>query len=396
MMDRRSFLLGGALAGRHPRPTVAAIVTEYRPRSHADVIVGRILQGYYPNGVRQEPRTRIVSMYTDQVPANDMSRALASRYGFTIYPSVEEALTLGGARLAVDAVLLIGEHGNYPVNERGQKLYPRYELFERIVNVFRSSRRTAPVFCDKHLSWSWEKALSMYRWSRELRFPMMAGSSIPVTVRVPELELPWGCRIEHAVAAGYGDFDAYGFHTLECLQCMVERRHGGETGVAAVEWLEGDAVWGWRDGPGRWSAPLLEAALATSPSVKPGLPENNCKSPALFLVDYRDGLRTATYMLNGHHAGWVFAAKLAGETRPRATHFGPVKPTRDLPHFDGLVWCIEQFFVTRKPLHPVERTLLVSGVLDLLFESRVRKQRVETPELAVRYRAPRHAWFQRA
>jgi hypothetical protein len=101
-------------------------------------------------------------------------------------------------------------------------------------------------------------------------------------------------------------------------------------------------------------------------------------------------------MLNGHHAGWVFAAKLAGETRPRATHFGPVKPTRDLPHFDGLVWCIEQFFVTRKPLHPVERTLLVSGVLDLLFESRVRKQRVETPELAVRYRAPRHAWFQRA
>jgi hypothetical protein len=191
MMDRRSFLLGGALAGRHPRPTVAAIVTEYRPRSHADVIVGRILQGYYPNGVRQEPRTRIVSMYTDQVPANDMSRALASRHGFTIYPSVEEALTLGGARLAVDAVLLIGEHGNYPVNERGQKLYSRYELFERIVNVFRSSRRTAPVFCDKHLSWSWEKALSMYRWSRELRFPMMAGSSISVTVRVPELELPW-------------------------------------------------------------------------------------------------------------------------------------------------------------------------------------------------------------
>ncbi|MGC8795226.1 MAG: hypothetical protein ACP5U2_17745, partial [Bryobacteraceae bacterium] len=220
-------------------------------------------------------------------------------------------------------------------------------------------------------------------------------SSIPVTVRVPELELPWGCRIEHAVAAGYGDFDAYGFHTLECLQCMVERRRGGETGVAAVEWLEGEAVWKWRNGPGRWSASLLEAALATSPSAKPGPPERSCKLPALFLVDYRDGLRTATYMLNEHHAGWVFAAKLRGEKRPLATHFGPVKPSRELPHFDGLVWCIEEFFVTGKPVHPVERTLLVSGGLDFLFESRARGQRVETPEPAVRYRAPRRAWFQR-
>ncbi|MGC8793456.1 MAG: hypothetical protein ACP5U2_08700, partial [Bryobacteraceae bacterium] len=177
MMDRRGFLLASmGLAARAWRPKVAAIVTEYRPLSHADVIGGRFLQGYYPNGVRQQPRTRIVSMYTDQVPANDMSRELAARYGFTIYPSVEEALTLGGDRLAVDAVLLIGEHGNYPVNERGQKLYPRYELFERIVQVFRRSHRPAPVFCDKHLSYSWKKALAMYRWSRGLRFPLMATS----------------------------------------------------------------------------------------------------------------------------------------------------------------------------------------------------------------------------
>ncbi len=395
--SRRHFLLAASAAvAAAPRPKVAAVVTEYRRLSHADVIVGRILAGYYPNGVRQEPRTQIVSMYTDQLPADDMSRELAARHGFTIFPSVEEALTLGGARLAVDAVLLIGEHGHYPVNARGQKLYPRYELFERIVEVFRRSGRTAPVFCDKHLSYSWEKALRMYRWSRELGFPLMAGSSIPVTVRVPRLELPYGCRIEHAVAAGYGDFDAYGFHTLEALQSMIERRRGGETGVAAVEWLEGEAVWKWRDGPGRWSAPLLEAALAASPTVKPGAPEDNCREPVLFLVHHRDGLRTATYMLNGHHAGWVFAAKLAGESRPLATHFGPFRSGRHLPHFDGLVRCIEEFFVTRRPVYPVERTLLVSGVLDFLFESREQRHRIETPELTVRYRSPRRCWFQHA
>jgi len=396
-LNRRRFF-AGCLAGTASKtqPRVAAVVTEYRPRSHADVIVGRMLEGYSPDGVRRAPLTRVVSMYTDQVPANDMSRALAARYGFTIYPSVAGALTLGGDKLAVDAVLLIGEHGNYPVNERGQKLYPRYELFAQIVEVFRRSGRSVPVFCDKHLSYCWTKALEMYRWSRELGFPMMAGSSIPLTVRVPELELPLGCRIEQAVAAGYGDFDAYGFHTLECLQCMVERRRGGETGVAAVEWIEGPAVWRWRDGPGRWSAPLLEAALAASPSAKPGPPEHNVRLPVVFLADYRDGLRTATYMLNGHHAGWVFAARLSGQARPLATHFGHVKPARDLPHFDGLVYAIEEFFLTRRPLYPVERTLLVSGLLDFLFESRMRKQRVETPGLRVRYRAPRRAYFQRA
>ncbi len=397
MLTRREFVLAAPAAlAAADKPKVAAIVTEYRYRSHADVIVGRMLEGYAPEGVRREPRTHILSMYTDQIAPKDMSRDLAAKHGFKIYPTVAEALTLGGDRLAVDAVLLIGEHGNYPTNERGQKLYPRHELFQKIVEVFRRGRRVVPVFSDKHLSYSWQKARQMYRWSRELKVPMMAGSSIPVTVRVPELELPLGCRIEHAVAVGYGDFDAYGFHTLECLQCMVERRRGGEKGVAAVEWIEGPAVWKWRDGGGGWSAPLLEAALATNPTVKPGSPEQNCKLPVVFLVDYRDGLRTATYMLNGHQSGWMFAGRLEGQVQPAATHFGFVTKSRDLPHFDALVRCIEEFFVTGKPVHPVERTLIVSGALDFLFESRVRKQRVETPDLKVVYRAPERAYFQRA
>jgi len=158
ILSRRVLLAGAAagvrrLAGQPAKKKVAAIVTEYRYRSHADVICGRILDGYYPDNVRTEPRTRIVSMYTDQVPENDMSRSLAVKHGFHIYPSVCEALTLGGARLAVGAVLLVGEHGNYPSNGRGQKVYPRYELFRQVVDVFRESGRSVPLFCDKHLSY---------------------------------------------------------------------------------------------------------------------------------------------------------------------------------------------------------------------------------------------------
>jgi hypothetical protein len=408
-MKRRDFLAAGVLElvraakgdAATPKKTIAAIVTMYtddrRLKSHAAVIIGRMLAGYSPDGVWTEPQTRIVSMYTDQVPSNDLSRGLAAKYGFRIYPTVAQALTLGGDRLAVDGVVFIGEHGDYPTNDVGQKLYPRYELYSQIVDVFRKSGRSVPVYCDKHFSYSWQKAKQMYDWSRELKFPLMAGSSIPVTIRVPELELPLGCLLEHAVSVGYGDTDAYGFHTLEALQCMVERRKGAETGVAAVEMVAGDAVWKWRDSEaGRWSAPLLDAALTADPKTKPGRPEDNCKDPALFLLEYRDGFRAASYMLEGHASDFLFAGKLRGRPQPAATHFGFTKGGRPLAHFDGLVYCIEKMFVTGKPLYPVERTLLTTGALSFLFQSRRQRRRIDTPELKIVYRAPLHDYFERS
>ena len=403
-MNRRSFLQFSATALAAPagsKKRVAAIVTMYTDdrslKSHAAVIVGRLLNGYSPDGVRTEPRTKVVSMYTDQVPPNDLSRSVAAEHGFKIYPTIAEALTLGGDRLAVDAVLFVGEHGKYPTNDVGQKMYPRFELFNQITEVFRRGGRAVPVFSDKHFSYSWEKAKKMYDQSRELKFPLMAGSSEPLTIRSPELELPLGCHLEHAVSVGYGDIDAYGFHTLEGLQCMVERRAGAETGVAAVHFIEGAEVWQWRDSEqGKWSAPLLSAALACEPEAKPGPLEQNVKRPVLFLLEYRDGFRAACYMLDGHVRRFLFAAKQKGRPEPLATHFGPLDNRRPLPHFDGLVHCIEEMFVTGKPLYPVERTLLTTGALSFLFESRRQKKRIETPELKVAYRSPKHTYFQRA
>jgi hypothetical protein len=402
--SRRSLISGAAAlvaqAQQKPKKPVAAIVTMYvddqRLKSHASVICGRIFEGYSPNNKRVEPRTRIVTMYTDQVPPNDLSRGLAEKHGFRITKTIDEAITNGGDRIAVDAVLFVGEHGNYPLNDKGQKMYPRYELFEQIVQTFRRTRQSVPVFCDKHLSYSWEKAKRMYDWSRELKFPLMAGSSIPVTVRTPELEIPYGARFDHALAVGYGDIDAYGFHTLETLQCMVERRAGGETGIAAVQFVEGDAVWKWRDSEqGRWSAPLLEAALATNSRTRPGRMEDNVKRPVLFLLEYRDGLRAVAYLLQGHASNFLFSAKLRGEQQVRAANFGIVGEGRPLAHFDGLVHGIEEMFVTGKPLYPVERTLLTTGALALLFESKDGGRR-ETPELRIKYKAPKDTFFQRA
>ena len=104
----------------------------------------------------------------------------------------------------MDAVLIIGEHGNYPRNEKGQILYPRYEFFEQCVKVFEQDGRAVPVYNDKHLSYSFEKAKAMVDASRRLRFPMLAGSSIPVTWRLPAIDLPLGCEIEEALMVGVG------------------------------------------------------------------------------------------------------------------------------------------------------------------------------------------------
>ena len=135
----------------------------------------------------------LVSLYVDQFPENDLSRERESRFEhLTIYPTVADALTLGGGGLAVDGVLLIGEHGTYGTNEKGQRLYPRYELFRQIVSVYRTTGKTAPIFNDKHLSWNWEWAREMYDTSREMEFAFMAGSSLPVTWRTPAVDMPLG------------------------------------------------------------------------------------------------------------------------------------------------------------------------------------------------------------
>src|SRR5262245_4897974 len=120
------------------KKNIAAVVTVYRKWSHADVIVGKVLESFHHDG-GAGPAMQIVAMYVDQLPATDMSRALARKYGFTLHDSIEKALTLGGDKLAVDGVICVGEHGDYPQNARGQLLYPRRRFFEGVTRVFERS-----------------------------------------------------------------------------------------------------------------------------------------------------------------------------------------------------------------------------------------------------------------
>jgi hypothetical protein len=382
---------------------LAVVATVYRYLSHAQHITDRFLIGYPHEGQWHRPDMKVVSLYVDQKPESDLSAQRAAEFGFRIYPTIAETLRCGGEKLAVDAVLIVAEHGDYPRNEKGQILYPRYEFFKECADVFEKDGRTTPVYNDKNLSYSFDKARWMVETARRLNFPMLAGSSLPVTWRLPDIELPLECDVEDALMVGVGGSDAMDYHALEAMQSMVERRRSGETGIKAVQMIEGDEVWkAGRDG--RWSQRLLSAALSRSDTpqgltLKDGrtqdlatngeLPKLVAK-PAAYFIEYRDGLRTTLLMLNGAVKDFTFAARVKG-LGIQSTQF-LLTPEPNVTYSACLVCKIEEMFATGKAPYPVERTLIVSGMLESCLDSRLQGcRRLETPHLGVHYRAPRES-----
>ena len=394
-MMRRTFMAAsaGVASAQAPPKKIAAIITEYWLGSHADVVVGKYLEGYNQDDQPPYPRSKIVSMFTEHVPARDMSRERAKKYHVPIFRTVRDALTLGGDRLAVDGVLLIGEHGEYPVNEKAQTLYPRFDMFLKITDVFRESKRAVPVFNDKHLSFDWRQAQRMVEISRELHFPMLAGSSVPVAQRIPAVDAPFGVKQKHAVAISYSGLDIYGFHVLEALQCMTERRHGGETGVRAVQCLQNQACWDFIANNG-WVSTLFQQALTRSNTRKSGTPQQLVKEPTVFIVDYSDGLKAAAFLMTGLVEDFTIAIDLEGQALPFTTLMN-LQNNRPHHHFGTLVKNIEEMFETGRPPYPVERTMLTSGILDFGLESRFRGYiKLDTPQLAsVRYQTNSSSHF---
>lgn len=364
-----------------PTKTIAAIITEYRPNSHADVLVGKILEGWRQDG-GVGPALKLASMYVDQLPDADLARPMAKKHQVPIFDSIEQALTLGGDRIAVDGVISIGEHGDYPWNDKGQHLYPRRRFFEGITTAFAKYKQVVPVFNDKHLGPVWKDAIWMYEQAQQFKFPLMAGSSLPVTFRDPDMTVPLESEIEAAVGIGYDGLDVYGIHALECYQAIVEKRRGGEPGVKSVQCLQGDAVWKAVDA-GAVDKDVLQAALDVLPHHKAG--DFRKELSTLFLFDYVDGFQGVQFMLPTFVGGTSVALKLKGPKKLLAARYEERSEPR-FPHFAYLLKAIERMMHTGKPSYPVERTLLTAGILDRSLTSLAEGQkRLVTPELAIEY-----------
>ncbi len=423
VLSRRTFLAGMATAlplgsvaqsveGR--RPKIAALTTIYHKYSHSQHIVDRFLEGYGWEGRHHRPAMDVVSLYVEQVGENDWSRERAKRHSqMRIYPTIADALTLGGSTLAVDGVLLIGEHGKYPNNKKGQKLYPRYEYFQQVVDVYRKSGRTAPLFNDKHLSWNWDWAKEMVDTSREMGFGLMAGSSLPVARRLPSIDLPWQADVEEAIGVWAGGIDGGDIHVLEAMQSIVERRRGGETGIRAVQALRGDRFWAalnagsWE--AGGWDQQLVRAALARSNMISPVRENYGVVLPSMddirrmapdsyaYRFEYADGMKATILQLQGGQGvvgDCTVAARLRGGDVLSTLIYLPYYAMRNF--FNPQVHHIESLFLTGKSPYPVERTLLTTGMTAAGIESLFQNQkRLETPHLDVHYQSTRKSTFWR-
>lgn len=364
---------------------VAAVVSVYHHNAHADVIVGRLLQTHTLDGRGRVSPLELVSIYIDQFPENDIGRKLMAEHGVPIYPTVAEALELGTGALAVDGVLLVAEHGAYPASDTGQTVYPKRRLFEQVAAVVERSGRAVPVFCDKHLADNWTDAKWFYDTAGRLEIPLMAGSSLPLTYRRPSTDVARGAKLKEIVAVSYHTLDAYGFHAVEAVQSLAERRAGGETGVAAVQCITGEAVWQAGE-QGVYDRELLAAAIARLSIPPRGELKEIVPEPSLMVIDYTDGLRANILTLNGGvqewSAGWRYA-----DGRTDSTLFY-VQEARPFTHFSLLLTGIEQMMLSGQPTWPAERTLLSSGMLDALHISRRDGGvRLETPYLNVQYQS---------
>lgn len=410
--DSNGFAWGQPLATEQPASTgpqkrIAIVTTLWSYLSHGQHMGDRFLVGYPMDGRWQSPRTQVVSAFVAQKPDSDLSASRSQEFGFTVYPSIAEALRCGGKQLAVDAVVVIGEHGEYPRNDKGQILYPRYEFFQEAVKVFEQDGRSVPMFNDKHLSYSAELAARMVQDSKRLNFPFLAGSSVPVSYRNPSVDLPYGAQVAEALAIGMGTVDHTAFHVYEGLQAMLERRQGGESGVRSVQLLEGAAVWQ-AGREGRWSMRLLEAALSRSDSLggdseldsRPQDLVRNGKMPQMLdeephiaiLIEYNDAVRAAVLMLNGIVGDFNAAVQLKGDQIVSTQFYLPPEPN---VAYSGLLMAhVEEMIVSGKAGYPIERTLLTSSVIERALDSKVAGfKRIETPDLNIRYQTPDRKLF---
>ena len=377
--------LAATAQDKDARKPVAALVADWFPRSHPDVIFKRVLATYSLDGKGEPSKLRIVSMYRDKPGEKDMGAALAKQYDFKIVNGVADALTLGTGKLAVEGVLLSTEWASYPESPTGAIMYPHRQMFAEIVKVFQASGRVVPVFIDKHLADTWDDSKWIYDTAKEMKIPLMAGSSLPVSWRRPAVDVRKDAPLKEIVGVSYHTLTGYGFHGLEMTQTLAERRKGGETGVKSVQCLTGKAVW---DAEGKlYDKELLDAAMARTGKK---LPEGKTlrdvvAEPTLFVIDYYDGLRVNVFTLNFFVTQWSAAWRYADDNKVESTLFA-LQEEPPFNHFAAQMKGVEEMILTGKPTWPVERTLLTSGILDAaLISKKDGGKKIDTPYLKLSY-----------
>lgn len=376
---------------------IACLVTYWgATRSHADWIITKLMDGYWWQGAHTPSRVEVVSVYLHQFQESILGQKICQSKNIPIFKTVGEAVSLGGKELAVDGVVIVGEHGEYATDLKGHWLLPRWWIYQQVIKVFEQSNRSVPIFNDKHLSYNWDDARWMFDKSRELNFPLSGGSSIPTYFRKPEIELDIDTPIKNSIVlGGTGDEGAI-FHAIDVLQAFVERRKGSETGVRSVQSIRGPETWKWVE-QNPWAARLIES-VAKNFELKAGHFQENARAN-MCIIEYNDGTKAA--VLSGNGVGWTYAGEIEGKQEPTIISmlgwpgpFDQYHASNSQPHW------ITEMMVTKKEPFNAERLLLSTGITNHYMESNWENgkytpvgRRIETPSMNISYRSTRGPQF---
>ncbi len=390
---------GTAAAATAPkRPRIACLVSYWGlPTSHADWIVNKLLDGYWWHGAYTASRVDVVSVYIHQFDTSLLGQKVCRAKNIPIFKTVGEAVTLGGNELAVDGVVIVAEHGNYPTDLKGHWLLPRWWIYHQVTEVFERSRRSVPVFNDKHLSYNWDDAKWMFDKSRELKFALTGGSSIPTYFRTPEVELAAGTPLRNSIVVGEAPDEGAMFHCVDVLQSFADRRRGGETGVRSVQSIRGPEAWQWVNRT-PWASHLVEA-VRTHFHLEPGsFPAD--RTPVVCIVEYNDGTNGA--VIAGSGVGWTFAGEVEGQEAPVIVSMlgwpGPISQYHAANAHEH--WITEMMLTGKEPFN-AERLLLSTGIVNHYMESNWEDgrysavgRRVETPFMNLSYHSAHGPLFE--
>ncbi|HZY63222.1 MAG TPA: hypothetical protein VFE38_11905 [Edaphobacter sp.] len=373
------------------KPRIACLVSYWGlPTSHADWIVNKLIDGYWWKGKATPSQVEVVSVYINQFDTSLLGQKVCKAKNIPIFKTVGEAVTLGGKELAVDGVVIVCEHGNYPKDLKGRWLLPRWWIYQQVMQVFEQSKRSVPVFNDKHLAYSWNEAKWMFDKSRELGFPLSGGSSIPVNYRTPEIDLAPDTPLKNSIVVGNAGDEGAIFHLIDLLQSFHDRRKGGETGVKSVQSIRGPETWKWVERT-PWANNLLEAVRKNF-NLPPGHFQQGRRSN-LCIVEYRDGTNGAIIPSDAGGYAYTYAGEIEGQKDPTIISMlgfpGPISQyhaSSAFPH-----WLIEMMLTGKEPFN-AERLLLSTGITNHYMDSNWQDGKysavgrvVETPFMDMKY-----------
>jgi hypothetical protein len=402
------------------RPRIACLVSYWGlPTSHADWIVNKLLDGYWWQGAHTPSRVDVVSVYVHQFDTSLLAQKVCKAKNIPIYKTVGEAVTLGGSDLAVDGVVIVCEHGNYPFDLQGHWLLPRWWIYSQVIRVFERSKRSVPVFNDKHFSYNWGDAKWIFDKSRELNFALSGGSSIPTFYRKPEIYMAPDTPIKNSIVVGEAPDEGGIFHCIDTLQAFHDRRKGGETGVKSVQSIRGPEAWKWVEA-NAWANNLLEAVRknfdlepgyfqsggrpsASQPVQPRGVNPAAARPPQsnVCIVEYNDGTKAA--VISGRGVGWTYAGEIAGQKDPTIISMGVDDFPGPISQYHAsnayVHWIVEMMLTGKEPFN-AERLLLSTGITNHYMDSNWQNgvyspvgRVVQTPYMNMTYRSTHGPMF---